>query len=196
MWLRFDDHVTHTHANTNRTSERNIGNTRRLKYSALLRNQPQLTVPKVMRVRGVRLLKYFPSRQRYHLSAFKRNVRLGLNVSTVRQQKRTILSDVIPAVLVPPVVFGGLVVTLWIYKCCMMVLFQNKIIYMPSVPPFSRREKMADYANICRPVHWEEKRIRSLDGTEVALCVGGIENSADRSNKEVIVLYFQGYVSS
>ncbi|EON69440.1 hypothetical protein W97_08700 [Coniosporium apollinis CBS 100218] len=78
----------------------------------------------------------------------------------------------------------------------MVVLFQNKIIYMPSVPPFSRREKMADYANICKPVHWEEKRIRSLDGTEVALCVGGIEISADRSNKEVIVVYFQGNASS
>ncbi len=113
-----------------------------------------------------------------------------------RQQQRTIFGDVVPAVLVPPVVFGGLVVTLWFYKCCMMVLFQNKIIYMPSVPPFSRREKIADYVNICRPVVWEEKRIRSIDGTEIALCVGGIKNVEASSNKEVIVLYFQGSVSS
>ncbi|KAJ9657746.1 hypothetical protein H2201_008059 [Coniosporium apollinis] len=77
-----------------------------------------------------------------------------------------------------------------------MVLFQNKIIYMPSVPPFSRREKIADYANICKPITWEEKRIRSLDGTEIALCVGGIKGSEESSNREVIVLYFQGNASS
>lgn len=30
------------------------------------------------------------------------------------------------SVLTPPAVFAGLVVALWFYKCCMMVVFQNK----------------------------------------------------------------------
>src|SRR6266498_2441351 len=53
--------------------------------------------------------------------------------------------DVIPTVLLPPIVFSGLLLTLWAYKCFMMVVFQNKIIYMPNVPPFSRNEKVEDY---------------------------------------------------
>jgi hypothetical protein len=92
---------------------------------------------------------------------------------------------------VPPVVFVGLAVTLWAYKCVMMVVFQNKIIYMPSMPPFSRSEKIDDYAGVCRPVEWEEKRIRAADGTGLALCVGGIKSSTARP-RHVIVLYFQG----
>jgi hypothetical protein len=73
----------------------------------------------------------------------------------------------------------------------MMVIFQNKIIYMPSMPPFSRSEKIEDHAGVCKPVEWEEKRIRASDGTELALCVSGIKNSRTR-RRHVIVLYFQG----
>ncbi|KAK2803899.1 hypothetical protein FQN51_002784 [Onygenales sp. PD_10] len=117
------------------------------------------------------------------------------------------LSTALPAVLVPPVVFVGLALTLWFYKCCMMVIFQNKIIYMPSIPPFSRAEKIEDYEKACRPVIWEEKRIRSLDGTQIALCVGSVEGAShlqtgidaqgtSGKRKHVVVLYFQGNASS
>lgn len=44
--------------------------------------------------------------------------------------------DAIPAVLLPPLAFVGLGCTLWTWKCAMMILFQNKIIYMPGVPPW------------------------------------------------------------
>lgn len=118
----------------------------------------------------------------------------------------TTLITNLPTILVPPVVYIGLVLTLWFYKCLMMVVFQNKIIYMPSIPPFSRSEQIEEYETICRPVRWTEKRIRSLDGTRITLCVGEKDAKAgnrqwradedmkiqNRARKRVVVLYFQG----
>ena len=88
----------------------------------------------------------------------------------------------------------------------MMVLFQDKIIYMPNMPPFSRSEKMEDYANECKPVEWEERRIKSVDGTKIALCIGRIPQAsevngdaavkAEEKQKEVVICYFQGNGSS
>lgn len=101
----------------------------------------------------------------------------------------------IPPVLLPPTVFGGLLVTLWAYKCLMMVVFQNKIIYMPSVPPFSRSEKVSDYARQCHPVIWTEHDLRAADGTALKLLEGSIGARADTKPREhVVVLYLQGYV--
>ena len=110
--------------------------------------------------------------------------------------RRNLSLGSIPTFLVPPTVFVGLLISLWAYKCLMMVLFQNKIIYMPSIPPFSRSEKISDYSTACSPVTWEEKRITSLDGTPVSLCIGKIPSfqSEISSSKHVTVLYFQGFV--
>ena len=82
----------------------------------------------------------------------------------------------------------------------MMIIFQNKIIYMPSMPPFSRSEKIADYEAQCKPVVWKEERIRSADEVEVALAVGTLLFEAVAAGKavgrgDVVVLYFQGYVT-
>ena len=85
----------------------------------------------------------------------------------------------------------------------MIVVFQDKIIYMSSMPPFSRSEKIEDYSSMCDPVKWEEKRIESTDGTQLALAVGSISASSPlesaghraatgRKAKRVVVLYFQG----
>jgi len=75
----------------------------------------------------------------------------------------------------------------------MMVLFQNKIIYMPSVPPFSRSEKVEDYANACKPVVWTEHDLRAADGTALKLLEGSIMVKDGLKQEEaVIVLYFQG----
>ncbi|KAL8774098.1 MAG: hypothetical protein Q9209_001206 [Squamulea sp. 1 TL-2023] len=76
-----------------------------------------------------------------------------------------------------------------------MVIFQNKIIYMPSVPPFSRSEKIEDYANQCSGVKWEEKRMEAEDGVDIALAVASINGLREESKKEasdVAVVYFQG----
>lgn len=108
------------------------------------------------------------------------------------------------SVLTPPAVFLGLLVTLWAYKSLMLVVFQNKIIYMPSVPPFSRSEKIADYAASCRPVVWREERIKAADGTKLALAVGEIPEETAKQHEErskplatrrrVVIVYFQGCV--
>jgi hypothetical protein len=108
-------------------------------------------------------------------------------------QKRNFGLGSIPALLVPPAVFGGLLVTLWTYKCLMMVVFQNKIIYMPSVPPFSRSERVGDYEAQCRPVVWAEKDLKAADGTALKLLEGSIIASGDSDEAEqVVVVYFQG----
>lgn len=79
----------------------------------------------------------------------------------------------------------------------MLVVFQNKIIYMPSVPPFSRSEKIKDYEAQCKPIAWEEKRINAADGVKVALAVGSITGSSSEmteARKHVAIVYFQGLV--
>ena len=89
----------------------------------------------------------------------------------------------------------------------MMIVFQNRIIYMPSMPPYSRSEKIADYEALCKPVVWREERIKSADGVEVVLAVGSIprshdnfretvaESGAGRKGREVMILYYQGYLA-
>ncbi|PPJ54768.1 hypothetical protein CBER1_04053 [Cercospora berteroae] len=103
----------------------------------------------------------------------------------------------LPSILVPPVVFTSLLVGLWTYKCMMTVLFQDKIIYMPYMPPYARKEKIEDYAAVCKPVEWEHLHIASTDGTRIALCVGKISSASRQSTKtKVVICYFQGNGSS
>lgn len=75
---------------------------------------------------------------------------------------------------------------------------------MPSIPPFSRSEKIEDYAAICRPVMWRVERIKAADGTKLALSVGEIPGTKQdrdeetenvpRRRRRVVIVYFQGYV--
>lgn len=104
----------------------------------------------------------------------------------------------IPTVLLPPTVFAGLVVALWTWKCLMMVIFQNKIIYMPGLPPNARREKIEDYKNQCGGIQWREERTRTSDGTEISLCVASVICGPNTvlPEKTVYVLYFQGHFPS
>jgi pimeloyl-ACP methyl ester carboxylesterase len=109
-------------------------------------------------------------------------------------QRRTIFAGVSPFILVPGV-FVGLLIGHWIHKCLLMVLFQNKIIYMPSLPPGSRREKLEDYSKTWAGVIWEEQKIKSLDGTKLSIAVAHPENSpaaAQVKRRKMVVLYFQG----
>lgn len=121
--------------------------------------------------------------------------------SSNRDQKRPFVS--LPGPLIPPVVFLGLALTLWAYKCLMLVVFQNKIIYMPSVPPFSRSEKIGDYTKLCRGIIWKQETIKSLDGTKITLCVGtnfdkdpAATITKSKIGTDIVVVYFQGYDSS
>ncbi|OAP58604.1 hypothetical protein AYL99_07694 [Fonsecaea erecta] len=78
-----------------------------------------------------------------------------------------------------------------------MVVFQNKIIYMPSVPPFSRSEKVGDYVLQCKPVGWVEHDLKAADGTAIKILEGSVGASAESEvDDHIVVLYFQGNASS
>jgi hypothetical protein len=115
---------------------------------------------------------------------------------SAHQQRRPFLTS-LPTYLVPPVVFTGLLLSLWTYKVFMTVVFQEKILYMSYMPPQTRSEKIEDYAATCKPVEWEEVRIKSLDGTKIALGVGCIPSEQTQAieqaaTREVVICYFQG----
>ncbi|SMY23205.1 unnamed protein product [Zymoseptoria tritici ST99CH_1A5] len=81
----------------------------------------------------------------------------------------------------------------------MTVIGQNKIIYMPYMPPFTRSEEMADYTNPCKPVEWRHGKIRSLDGTKLSICVGEIPPAvqgpaavARRKSRHIVIVHFHG----
>ncbi|KAI1425748.1 Alpha/Beta hydrolase protein [Xylaria sp. FL1777] len=99
-----------------------------------------------------------------------------------------------------PVVYSGLLVSLWTWKCFMMVVFQNKIIYMPGLPPNSRWEKISDYTNRLGGISWREERVRAVDGTDLALCVADLELGSEKGSgspdTSFYILYFQGNASS
>jgi uncharacterized protein len=112
--------------------------------------------------------------------------------------RRNFSIDVIPAVLLPVFVFTGFLVTFWTYKCVMMVIFQNKIIYMPNVPPFSRSEKVEDYSRRCQPIVWKEHTVTTADSVKIKLLVGGKQEEPRTEDLElarphVVTIYFQGY---
>ncbi|KAL8894597.1 MAG: hypothetical protein Q9192_004190 [Flavoplaca navasiana] len=66
---------------------------------------------------------------------------------------------------------------------------------MPSVPPFSRSERIEDYANQCGGITWKEERIMAADGVEIALAVASVNGIKEETRKEashVAIVYFQG----
>ncbi|KAL1884477.1 hypothetical protein Plec18167_002067 [Paecilomyces lecythidis] len=83
-----------------------------------------------------------------------------------------------------------------------MIIFQNKIIYMPSIPPLARWETIEDYAPECRPIQWREKSIKSEDGVSISLIIGDTEREQAKANvarddeSRLVILYFQGNASS
>jgi len=110
---------------------------------------------------------------------------------------RTLFTSSLPPFLIPPVIFVGLLVTLWTWKCFWIIVMQNKLLYLSWLPPFSRSEQISEYQRECKPVQWEEKRLRSLDGTKLAVCEGYIPDSptqggVKKRKKLVIICYFQG----
>ncbi|KAH1707334.1 hypothetical protein KXX40_006529 [Aspergillus fumigatus] len=122
-------------------------------------------------------------------------------------QCRGVFTSAIPPVLIPPVIFVSLLLGLWTWKCFWIVVMQDKLLYISWLPPFARSEQISDYAGESRPVHWEERRIRSLDGTKLAVCEGRMPAPArsvaqkpraqaqahePARKKLVVICYFQG----
>nr|POE56907.1 protein abhd13 [Quercus suber] len=113
---------------------------------------------------------------------------------------RGFLTEALPPYLVPPTIFTTLLAGLWAYKCFMTIVFQEKFIYMPYMPPFARSERVEDYAEACLPVRWEQIYIKSVDGTRLALVIGSIPQVEKEGRQEddvdVVICYFQGNGSS
>lgn len=128
-------------------------------------------------------------------------------------QSRGLITASIPTFAIPPLMFIGLLLSLWTWKCFWIIIMQNKLLYLSWLPPFTRSEVISDYEAECRPVRWEEKQIRSLDGTKLAVCEGHIpvphkdhESSSNpdalqnkdqgklipKRKKSVVICYFQG----
>ncbi|OQE46098.1 hypothetical protein PENCOP_c001G01705 [Penicillium coprophilum] len=120
------------------------------------------------------------------------------------------MTEAIPSLAIPPLMFIGLLLGLWTWKCFWIIVMQNKLLYLSWLPPFTRSEVISDYQVECRPVQWEEKQIRSLDGTKLAVCEGHIrvphkddesfskagalhnKNHVPKRKKSVVICYFQG----
>lgn len=128
---------------------------------------------------------------------------LGQNGSSIQlkaaQQLRTFFTDSIPPILYPPAIFIGLLLGLWTWKCFWIIVMQNKLLYLSWLPPFSRSDTIAEYEAECKPVQWQEKRIRSLDGTKLAVCEGHIpvnenqkSDNGAKNTRSVVICYFQG----
>ena len=147
-----------------------------------------------MLVNGHRYRGYSERTSRFQLPCI-RYAKASPKLRLASHQQRTLSLASLPTILLPPVAFFGLLVALWIYKCMMMVLFQDKIIYMPYIPPFSRSEEIGIYQAQCGPVSWESKHIKSLDGTNLAICVGKVSGN-ETQTRQVILCYFQGNASS
>lgn len=107
----------------------------------------------------------------------------------------------ISALLLPPLIFTGLALALYAWKCFMLVLFQNKIIYNPGLPPFARFEKIEEYAGTCGGVRWSEDSIRAEDGTRLAIALSSLYVSPGKPGDRlaaapyaahIYVLYLQG----
>ncbi|KAJ4394034.1 hypothetical protein N0V93_003251 [Gnomoniopsis smithogilvyi] len=107
----------------------------------------------------------------------------------------------IPSLLLPPVVFTGLVLALYTWKSFVMVSLQNKIIYAPYLPPSARHEKISDYESRHYGIGWKELRMKSIDGTDLALAVATVSAEPEYTRSSgithhVYILYLQGNASS
>jgi hypothetical protein len=80
------------------------------------------------------------------------------------------------------------------FQCMMMVLFQNRIIYMPGVPLGAKRERIQDYKHSFAGIDWKEHRrsIQTADGKLLSYVVGKSEQTEDDGG--VVVVYFQGHL--
>ena len=123
----------------------------------------------------------------------------SLSYADGRRHTRTLITTSIPPVLLPPAIFVGLLLGLWTWKCFWIIVMQNKLLYLSWLPPFSRSDEISEYEGECKPIRWRENRIRSLDGTTLAICEGSSSSLESRSppdvrqkQKSVVICYFQG----
>lgn len=71
-----------------------------------------------------------------------------------------------------------------------MVVFQNKIIFMPFLPPYARKERISDYFS--HGIKWREVHVQA-EGAKISLCIA--DTDVDNSTT-VYILYFHGNAGS
>lgn len=122
----------------------------------------------------------------------------GESTTSLKHPRRFSIST-FPILPLPPLTFFTLLLTLWLYKSLMLILFQSKILFMPSIPPFSRSEKNHRLRCAVPARVWREERITAGDGVEVAVAVGGVvggngegdgaRRRAEAGRRRVLVLF-------
>ena len=95
-------------------------------------------------------------------------------------------------VILAPLVFAGLTLTLWSYKCLMLILFQSRIIYMPYLPLGARADTLDAYAPACRPLVWRAHTLRT-PGARLAVAS---TTAGPPTGPHVLIAYFQGNAGS
>ncbi|CCG82903.1 putative Alpha/beta superfamily hydrolase [Taphrina deformans PYCC 5710] len=102
-----------------------------------------------------------------------------------------------------PLIFGGLLVALWTWKSLMLIVFQDKIIYMPYL---GRQEQLEHHPTPA--VEWSRHALRTSDHVTIVLCnakltkakrdqsVRGNAECSDDCRKRVTMVYLQGNASS
>ena len=86
----------------------------------------------------------------------------------------------------PPLIFVNLLLALWAYKVCdkrmrlimmqclTLIIFQNKLIYLPYLPFGARKETIQDYTPGLLGLDWMTTKVRTRDGRKLSACVAEI----------------------
>ena len=59
-------------------------------------------------------------------------------------------------------------------QCIMMIIFQNKLIYLPYIPYGARKETIQDYTPQLLGLDWTTSEVRTRDGKKLSTCVAEI----------------------
>lgn len=89
----------------------------------------------------------------------------------------------------------------------MMIIFQNKLIYLPYIPYGARKETIQDYTLHLLGVDWTTTEVKTQDGKKLSTCVTEIRLANPHAEtlltllrkkveaQQVMIVYFQGYDS-
>jgi uncharacterized protein len=56
----------------------------------------------------------------------------------------------------------------------MLIIFQNKLIYLPYIPLGARKEEIKDYRSQLLGYDWTTTEVRTRDGKKLSTCVAEI----------------------
>ena len=93
----------------------------------------------------------------------------------------------------PPLVFANILLALWAYKvrfvfsdnrrmrlnfgwaqCMMLIILQNKLIYLPYIPSGARQETIEQYRPQLLGLDWTTTEVRTRDSKKLLACVAEI----------------------